>query len=129
MTPASSLFETRRVLFAPTPVGTALKSRSMSSRFLPARSASVRGVVINRTPQLMSNPTPPGDMTPSVMSNAATPPMGNPYPQWISGMASEFFTIPGRVATFASCLTAPSSSVSASVRERKKRPGTRILGT
>ncbi|OQC62312.1 MAG: hypothetical protein BWX50_01645 [Euryarchaeota archaeon ADurb.Bin009] len=129
MTSESSLFETRRVLFAPTPVGTALKNLSIRSRFLPARSASVRGVVIRRTPQLMSNPTPPGDMTPSVMSNAATPPMGNPYPQWMSGMASECFTIPGRVATFASWRTAPSSSVSARAKERKKRPGTRISET
>ncbi len=129
MISVSSLFETRMALLAPTPVGTTEKSASISSRFLPARSASVRGVVISRTPQLMSNPTPPGDMTPSVLSNAATPPMGNPYPQWMSGMASECFTIPGRVATFASWRTAPSSRVSASARERKKRPGTRISGT
>ncbi len=94
--------ETRMLLFVPTPVGTTEKSASINSRILPAMSASVRGVVISLTPQLMSKPTPPGDMTPSVMSNAATPPIGNPYPQWISGMASECFTIPGRVATFAS---------------------------
>ena len=67
-------------------------------------SSFLSGVVKSRTPQLMSNPTPPGEMTPSSRENAATPPMGNPYPQWISGMPSEYRTIPGRVATFASLL-------------------------
>ncbi len=30
------------------------------------------------TPHEISNPTPPGDITPSSMSVAATPPIGNP---------------------------------------------------
>jgi hypothetical protein len=39
-------------------------------------------------------------MTPDSQSNAATPPMGNPYPEWMSGMAIEALTMPGRQATF-----------------------------
>ena len=53
--------------------------------------------------QFMSYPTPPGDTTPSSMSNAATPPMGKPYPSWPSGITSEAFSMPGRVATLAAC--------------------------
>ncbi len=55
------------------------------------------------TPQLMSNPIPPGEMDPSELSTAATPPMGKPYPQWMSGIAMELPTIPGRQATLAAC--------------------------
>ena len=33
-------------------------------------------------------------------SIAATPPIGNPYPQWMSGIAYEKRRIPGRWATF-----------------------------
>src|SRR5674476_540214 len=41
-------------------------------------------------------------------------------------MAREFFTIPGRVATLASCWTAPASRVFPNDSERKNLPGTRI---
>ena len=37
--------------------------------------------LISLTPQLMSNPTPPGDTIPFLILNAATPPIGNPYPK------------------------------------------------
>lgn len=51
-----------------------------------------RLVLISRTPQLMSNPTPPGDTTDSgsAMSNAATFPIAKPYPEWTSGSAIDF---------------------------------------
>ena len=65
-----------------------------------------RSVITSRTPQLMSKPTPPGEMTPFSASIAATPPMGKPYPQWMSGMAMLAFTMPGRVATLATCCSA-----------------------
>ena len=116
-----------RELFAPTPVGTALKSSSIRSR-RPLTSLKERGVVRSLTPQLISKPTPPGEMTPSSRENAATPPMGNPYPQWISGMARAFFMMPGIVATFASCCSAPASRILPSDSERKNRPGTRMPG-
>jgi hypothetical protein len=32
----------------------------------------------SRIPQLMSNPIPPGEITPVSTSTAATPPIGNP---------------------------------------------------
>ena len=44
----------------------------------------------------MSKPTPPGLTTPSSMSVATTPPTGRPYPWWMSGMASDAFTMPGQ---------------------------------
>lgn len=46
---------------------------------------------MSRTPQLMSNPTPPGDTTASglLMSKAATFPMAKPYPECTSGIASD----------------------------------------
>ncbi len=94
---------------APTPVGMVRKSSEVTSwRRARTSSAPIR-VVMTRTPQLMSYPTPPGEMAPSSRSTAATPPMGNPYPQWMSGMASDHFTIPGRWATFATCCSAGSS--------------------
>jgi hypothetical protein len=46
----------------------------------PARAAS------NLTPQLISKPMPPGEITPSGSAVAATPPTGNPYPSCMSGM-------------------------------------------
>jgi hypothetical protein len=56
------------------------------------------------TPHEMSNPTPPAETTPPFSaSNAATPPMGKPYPQCASGMAYEAFTMPGKVATWVAC--------------------------
>ena len=74
----------------PTPLGTCSKRASTSRASLGSTSAQVRGVRRSRTPQLMSNPTPPGEITPSWSGSvAATPPMGKPYPQWTSGMAME----------------------------------------
>ena len=86
---------------------------------------------ISRTPHEMSNPTPPGDTTPpSSGSVAATPPMGNPYPQWMSGMAYEASTMPGSVATLATCSTARSSTALVAISSvANTMPGTRIPGT
>ena len=59
----------------------------------------------------MSKPTPPGDITPVScfelsVPKAATPPIGKPYPQCMSGIARLESTIPGSVATSATCLIA-----------------------
>ena len=53
-------------------------------------SSMVRLDLMSLTPQLMSNPTPPGDTIPFLMLNAATPPIGNPYPKWMSGSPMEY---------------------------------------
>lgn len=53
-------------------------------------SSRVRFDVRYRTQQFMSKPTPPGLITPPFSgSKAATPPMGKPYPQCMSGMPIE----------------------------------------
>jgi len=45
----------------------------------PGRTSfSSRDVLRSLTPQEMSKPTPPGETTPVLSSNAATPPIGNP---------------------------------------------------
>src|SRR5512145_779153 len=54
----------------------------------------------NLTPQLISYPTPPGLITPSSKSVAATPPTGNPYPSCPSGNTTICFLTPGKVETF-----------------------------
>ena len=112
----------------PTPRGIAPSSASMSSDIEGATSSSVVRETSSRTPHEMSNPTPPGDTTPSrSMSVAATPPMGKPYPQCTSGIAYEASTIPGRVATFATCSSACSDATAGrSDREANTMPGTRI---
>ena len=93
----------------PSPDGTFLYNSSTSASFLSPMSSRVRSVLMRRTPQLMSKPIPPGEMDPESASTAATPPMGNPYPQWMSGMAMELPTIPGRQATLAACCGALSA--------------------
>ena len=87
----------------PTPRGIAASRWSITARSRGcSRSRSSSGLTSRRTPHEMSNPTPPGETTPpSSMSVAATPPIGNPYPQCTSGIAKEARTIPGSVATFA----------------------------
>ena len=80
----------------PTPDGMRRYKASVKSLSFSRMSGSVKLVAISRQPQLMSYPTPPGDTTPVSRSKAATPPMGKPYPQWTSGMASEKLTMPGR---------------------------------
>ena len=76
----------------------------------------------------MSNPTPPGDTTPPASTSvAATPPMGNPYPQCTSGMAYDAPTMPGNVATFATCSSVRSPATSGnSSADANTWPGTRI---
>src|SRR4030042_777963 len=75
----------------------------MTFLMLGPTSLTVRSVRTSLTPQLTSYPMPPGEMIPFSESKAATPPMGNPYPQCMSGIASDFPTMPGRQATFAAC--------------------------
>ena len=62
----------------PTPAGIARKSASARSFFLGSTSARVSRVRRHRTPQEMSNPTPPAETTPSSGSKAATPPTAKP---------------------------------------------------
>ena len=52
--------------------------------------------------------------------------MGNPYPQWPSGMQQACPTMPGRVATFVICSKTPSSNSERSVSVAKTRAGTSI---
>ena len=74
------------------------------SFFISRRSFCCKSKAHNRTPQLMSNPTPPGEMTPPLsMSVATTPPMGNPYPKWKSAIAHALPTTPGNDAVLANC--------------------------
>ena len=75
---SSSWVDRRSLPPTPTPQGTSLNMRSMSSAAFGLTSSYVRSVRIRRTPQFMSYPTPPGVMIPSSMSKAATPPMGKP---------------------------------------------------
>jgi hypothetical protein len=52
-----------------------------------------------------------------VIAGAQRPePIGKPYPQWMSGMASEAPTIPGRCATFCTWVRLGSSRMSAMSR-------------
>ncbi len=62
------------------------------------------------------------------MSVAATPPIGNPYPQCTSGIAYDARTIPGSVATLATCIRAMSTgSLGSSDLDANTIPGTRIV--
>jgi serine acetyltransferase len=81
-----------------------------------------------RTPQEISNPTPPGDTTPPAAGSvAATPPIGNPYPRCRSGIAYDAVTMPGRAATWATCSRQRSAARSGiSAPEAYTIPGTRI---
>ena len=64
----------------PTPTGMWSKSACVSSSITGSTSSRNRLVRSRRTPQLMSNPTPPGDTMAlgSVQSKAATLPMAKP---------------------------------------------------
>ena len=97
----------------PTPAGIVSKRRSMILERWGRRSRDSIFELRRRTPQLMSYPTPPGDTTPpSSGSKAATPPMANPYPQWMSGIPMERPTMPGSWATLATWVTASSPLIS-----------------
>ena len=99
---------TGMIPFPPTPTGIWSNNACATSSFSGCTSASVKFVLTNRTPQLISKPTPPGETTAfgSFTSNAATFPMANPYPECTSGNAIDRPTIPGNDATFAICFTA-----------------------
>ena len=72
------------------------------SFFISRKSFCSRSSAHNRTPQLMSNPTPPGEITPPFSTSVATtPPIGKPKPKWKSAMAQALPTIPGIAAVFA----------------------------
>jgi hypothetical protein len=62
----------------PTPAGIARKSVSASSFCRATTSSRARRVLRQRTPQEMSNPTPPAETMPSSGSKAATPPTVKP---------------------------------------------------
>ena len=64
---------------------------------------------------------------PRAASVAATPPIGNPYPQCTSGIAYDASTIPGSSATLTTCSSARSAAGSGiSARVANTTPGTRI---
>src|SRR5262249_25652933 len=80
-----------------------------------------------RTPQLISNPIPPGEIAPSGKRVAATPPTGNPYPSCMSGIPRAASTIPGSVVTLTSCSRLRSRAIRANCSgSAKTRAGTRI---
>ena len=105
-----------------------------SSREWPSSSART-SEASKRTPQLMSYPTPPGEMMPSCARNAATPPTGKPYPSWASGMAWAVPAMPGRVETLTSWLSVRSreicfhSSSSAQTRAGTRMSSRAVTGT
>ena len=67
-------------------------------------------------------------MTPSGGSVAATPPTGNPYPWWMSGIASAARVMPGSVATFCNCSSERSLAIAGASRSANTRAGTLISG-
>ena len=70
--------ERRTKPFAPTPAGTEPNSAAITSCRRGRTSSSLRSVRMSRIPQLMSNPMPPGEITPESARKAATPPIGKP---------------------------------------------------
>ena len=110
---SSSSFELRLwPLFPDSPAGILAFSRFPNS-LLPLpdfflvrcfKSSIPRSIEQSLTPQLMSNPTPPGEITPPLsMSVATTPPIGKPNPWWKSAMPQASPTMPGRDAVLVSC--------------------------
>ena len=79
-TPSKSAAVVGMIPCEPTPTGMWSNSDCASCSRRGETSASVRLVRSSRTPQLMSNPTPPGETTASgsAVSNAATLPMAKP---------------------------------------------------
>ena len=112
----------------PAPRGIAAASWSITLPSTAASSSAARSAASRRTPQEMSKPTPPGEITPpAAMSVAATPPIGNPYPQCTSGIAYDARTMPGSSATLATCSSERSAAGSGiSARVANTTPGTRI---
>eukprot|EP00126_Sphaerothecum_destruens_P011085 Sdes_comp20854_c0_seq13m17664 len=106
---SSNCFIDREILpLVPTPTGIWSNKLWANSSLMGRISFSIKFVRINRTPQLISNPTPPGETiaSGSDTSKAATFPIANPYPAWTSGSAILLPTMPGREATLAICFTA-----------------------
>ncbi len=111
--PAAPLprIESILVSFRPTPplleapAGICLDS--IPARALESISLSSISIEHRRTPQLISKPTPPGDIappnSPASTSVATTPPIGNPYPKCQSAMAHASPTIPGIAAVLHNC--------------------------
>jgi len=65
----------------PTPEGIEWNRVVNKASFLGIPSLEQSEVLITLTPQLMSKPTPPGEITPLSIRVAPTPPIGKPYPQ------------------------------------------------
>ncbi len=99
------------------PAGTSLCNLSIIS--LMSESSAISPVESSLTPQLISKPTPPGDIAPpcSPYSTdvATTPPMGNPYPKCQSAIAHASPTMPGNSAVFTSCCGVLSSKLPCSI--------------
>ena len=114
----------------PAPWGTRRISSCISASRRGRTSSRPRLVRTRRTPQLMSKPTPPGETTPSASSIAATPPIGKPVAPVDVRHRDAGVTMPGRVATFATCCSASSCpACSNRLACAYTRPGTRIGGS
>eukprot|EP01139_Manchomonas_bermudensis_P012299 Amastigsp_a346298_17.p3 type:complete len:157 gc:universal Amastigsp_a346298_17:484-954(+) len=146
MTSRSSCSVIGMTPFEPTPTGMWSKRDWVISSCIGRTSSIRRFVRKSRTPQLMSKPTPPGDTTASgsSISKAATPPIGNPYPECTSGIAMAHPTMPGSCETLAICFMAgrkpptPLASLYCATSSNmrclsssltKNLPGTRMSGT
>ena len=112
MTCSSSLSSSFISESLPTPQGTLLKSWSRSSSIFFCTSSFPRFDASTLTPQFISKPIPPGVIMPVSESKAATPPIENPYPMCISGIANECLRMPGIAATFFTCWIDLSSLIS-----------------
>src|SRR3990167_4723142 len=114
---------------SPTPAGMLPNRLSARPRAWARISSAARSVRRQRMPQAISNHTPPAEMIPPRSgSNAATPPMGNPYPQCASGMVMAAPTSPGSRATLPICSStfssiAASRPASANRRDSPSRSG------
>ena len=91
----------------PEPPDGILPFRRPANRSRFGMSSTLHSRATIRTPQLMSNPTPPGEIeppcSPQLTSVARTPPIGNPYPKCQSAIAQASPTTPGIDAILTSC--------------------------
>ena len=111
--PAAPLHSMESIFVSSNPTPPLLDAPAgISLASIPARafeSISLISISIEhrRTPQLISKPTPPGEMatpiSPASISVATTPPIGNPYPKCQSAMAHASPTIPGIPAVLHNC--------------------------
>ena len=113
-----SFIESRSSPVDPRPAGTVLKRVSASLFFFFSTSDLSTSAITERTPQLISKPTPAIVTTPVSTSNAPTPPIGNPYPGW---MSMKLFGCPADMRHFSPAAVRP-TACSCSPRARNPFP-------